>query len=116
MGEVVICFCVFLILQGLYINSIYELCRGKCVDEAGMKKCSGNLFYEIKPLFFEGNKDKFWAKPLYTCVRCMASVHGTYTFWIAALLVHGFSFNLILVWLFDIVILVSINWLIFKKI
>lgn len=112
----IICLFIFIILQGLFINSMYELFRGKCVNDLVKGyQCQGNLFYSINPSFFEKHKESFWAKPLYTCPRCMASIHGTYTFWIAVLPIYGFSFYLIGVWIFDIVILVSVNWLIYKK-
>jgi hypothetical protein len=99
----IIVFSIFLVLQSLFIN--------------GVKYCfeKDNLFYNINPIFFERHKDKWWAKPLWRCIRCMASVYGTITFWPAVLYAFGFNVIEIPLFLFDIAILIPINWIIYKK-
>lgn len=109
-------FFVFVILQGLAINGIHEAFAGGCVtDINGKKSCSGNILYMINPMFFERNKNKTWAKPIWVCVRCMASVYGSILFWGTVVPVFGFHPLEVWVWIWDIFILVSVNWIIYRK-
>ena len=113
----VIGFAIFLILQSLAINGWHTCFEGGCVEDihAG-KKCSGNIFYKISPSFFEKNKGKEWARPLWGCVRCESSVIGALTYWPVVLSLFGFYSVEVLVFIFDVFILVSLNYYIYKRI
>jgi hypothetical protein len=98
-----ILFCIFLVLQSLFINGVHY-----CFEK-------GNVFYNINPAFFEKNKKKWWAYPLWSCVRCQSSVWGTATFWVAVIYIFGFHPIEIYIYVMDIFILVTLNWIIYKK-
>lgn len=109
-------FCLFVILQGLAINGVYESFRGGCVND--IKKgeiCSGNILYMVAPKFFERNKNKYWSKPFFSCVRCMSSVWGAITFFPAIIYLFNFQWVEIPLFIADVFILVSVNWYIYKK-
>lgn len=112
----IIDFAIFVVLQSLAINGIYELFRGACVNDIDKGKvCGGNLFYMIAPNFFEKNKNKEWSKPLYTCIKCMASFWGAVTFFPVAIYLFGFHWEQIFIWMFDAFILVALNYFIYKQ-
>lgn len=113
----VVAFAIFCVLQAFAINGIFELFRGKCIENDIQKGrvCSGNLFYMIAPEFFEKNKHKKWSNPVFSCVKCMASVWSLITFMPTVIFIFGFHWIEILVWAFNAFILVSLNYLIYKK-
>jgi hypothetical protein len=114
--QYIIGFAIFMIMQAFFINGVFELCRGKCVNDIkDGKKCSGNLFYMINPEFFERGKGKEWGNPLFSCVRCMASVWSLITFFPTVIYLFGFHLVEIPVWVFDAIGLVSLNYLVYKK-
>ena len=96
-------FMLFTIIQAVIINGIRE-----CFQP-------GQVFNLIAPAFFKKNMDKKWAKPLFSCVKCMASVWGTITFWGTVLLIFGFHPIQIWVWIWDLFILVVVNFQIYKR-
>lgn len=96
-------FVIFVCLQSIAINGIFE----------SFKK--GNVLYEIAPGFFERNKNKFWSKPLFSCIMCMSSVYGGITFWGTVLFFIGFDYREIFVFVFDVFILVYVNLFFYKK-
>lgn len=104
MMEEMVIFILFVLLQSVAINGVYESFQ------------EGNLFYLIAPGFFKRNKEKNWAKPLYSCVRCMASVWGGVIFWSAALIIFGYDWREIPLYFFDVFILVTVNFFIYKKV
>lgn len=109
-------FCLFIILQSLAINGIYYAFSGGCLNDIDKGKiCKGNIFFLINPDFFDKNKDKEWARPIFSCVRCMASTYSIITYWPVVLYLFGFHWIEIFVWVFDVCILASLNWLIFRK-
>lgn len=109
-------FLLFLVLQSLVINGIFECFQGGCVNDLTKGKvCSGNIFYLISPSFFEKHRGKKWTMPLWGCVRCMASVHGTITFWLAIYLFVGFDYREVFVWVGDVFALVFLNYYLYKK-
>lgn len=109
-------FCLFVILQALVINGIHYAFSGGCIPDIEKGKvCKGNILYLIRPAFFERNKDKNWSKPIFSCVRCMSSAYSIITYWPIVIYLFGFHYMEILIWLFDICILSSLNWIIYKK-
>lgn len=111
-----ISFLIFVVSQSLAINGIYECFRGGCVNDIVKGKvCSGNIFYQLSPDFFEKHKNKIWAKPLFGCLRCMSSVYGALTFWPIVIMVFGFYPIEIIVFVFDVFILVYLNMFFYKR-
>lgn len=98
-----LCFAIFLIMQSIFINGVHF-----CFEK-------GNVFYILNPVFFEKNKKKWWALPIWVCIRCMASVYGTITYWPAVIYGYGFHYIDIPVFIFDVVCLTVINWIVYKK-
>lgn len=110
-------FGIFVFLQALFINGWHECFKFNCVEDMNKGRvCNGNIFYKLLPEFIEKNKNKTWAMPLFGCVKCESSVIGSITFWSAILPLFGFHPYEIIVWIFDMFILVSLNWIIYKKI
>lgn len=111
-----ICFSIFVVLQSLAINGIYECFKGsKLVDGiSGKVDYQGMIFYMIAPEFFERNKFKFWAKT-YTCIKCMAGWAGTISFWLVVLPIFGFHWIEVTVNILDVCILISLNWFVYKR-
>lgn len=114
-----IIFLLFILLQSLFINGLHYCFKFNIErnPDGSIKKINGNILFPIS--YWIGNKKgKFWdfiSKPIFECVRCMSSVYGTLSFWVFYLLAYDFYWQLFLLWLFDIVILVCLNWLIYKK-
>lgn len=109
-------FAIFCVLQAFAINGIFELFRGGCVNDIkNGRKCSGNFFYMFAPEFFERNKNKRWSNPFFSCVKCMASIWSLITFMPLVIYLFGFHLIQIPIWAFDAFILVSLNYLIYKK-
>ncbi len=109
-------FCILIILQALLINGVHECCRGACVEDIHKGRvCSGNIFYMLNPEWFEINKHKNWAKPVFACTKCQSSLWCTITFWPYAVSVYGFHYAEILVWGLDMFATLPVAWLIYKK-
>lgn len=120
MGEVfftLLCFALIIILQGFFINSVYEMFRGKPRNDINKGLVyEGNILYMLFPKFIKKNRDKHWAKPFFGCVKCMASIYGSLTYWAIVGKSMGFNYYTVLFWLLDIVILVTVNFIIYKKV
>lgn len=111
-----ICDLLFVLMQSFAINGVYELFRGKKMNDITKGiYYSGNLFYMVAPKFFEENKDKKWAAPLYGCVKCMSSVWSAIFFFPAVIYLFGFHYCEIFVWAFNAFILVVLNYAIYKR-
>lgn len=92
---------IFVLFQGLAINGFHQ-----AMDE-------GMIFNGYKNWL---KKRKAWfGKPMGLCIKCSASVGGTITFWPAALYAYGWRPIELFAWVFDIFVLVVINFWIFKK-
>ena len=112
-----ICFLVFAVLQALFINGVHELFKGGCVNDLIKGKiCNGNLGYKLGQPFFEKHKSKTWAMPLWGCVKCQSSVWGAFTFWPVVLVLFGYDWKEIPVSVFDMIILIPLNYYIYKKV
>lgn len=114
--ESILSFTVFVFLQAFFINGVHECCRGGCTnDYAKGRICTGQVIYKLNPEWFERNKHRDLAKPFFSCVKCMASVWGAITFWPTVIFFYGGSWIEIPVFVFDVFILVTVNWLVYKK-
>lgn len=114
--ETVVGFTLFIFMQAAYINGFFESCHGGCINEIKKGRvCTGNIIYKINPEWFENNKHRDWSKPFFSCVKCMSSIHGAITFWPTILYLFGFHWVEIPIYIFDVFILVTVNWFIYKK-
>jgi len=95
-------FLVFTILQSLFINGIRETFN------------EGMIFYRVK-LFIDKHVNEFWRKPLYSCVRCMSGLYGALTFFPLVIYLFGFRWEEILVFIFDVGILIYLNYFFYKR-
>lgn len=92
---------IFVLLQGLAINGFNQSME------------DGMIFSGYKRWL---KKRKGWiGKPLGLCLKCMSSVGGTVTFWPAVLYAFGWHPVELFAWVFDIFVLVSVNFWFFKK-
>lgn len=113
-----IAFSFFVVLQALCINGVHESFTGEYLapDLNGERHYQGMIFYMIAPKFIENNKRRYIFKPIFGCIKCMASFWGAVTFW--PLVIYLFSFKCIEVFIFcgDVFILVYLNFYFFKKV
>jgi hypothetical protein len=94
-------FFLFVILQGLAINGFQQ-----AMDD-------GMILSGYKSWL---KKRKSWiGKMGGLCIKCSASIGSSITFWPTALYFYGWNWFEVLVWVFDALVLISVNWLIFKK-
>ena len=112
-----IAFFIFLILQSLAINGWHECFTGQKLEDSvtGKIDYQGMIGYMIAPKWIEMNKKKVWLKPIIGCIKCESSVIGGITFWGTVVPILGFHAIEILAFIFDVFILVSLNWFIFKR-
>ena len=101
--EYLLCFSVFVILQSLAINGLKE-----CFNE-------GHIFYGAKQWMDKNIKAEWLKKEIYKCVRCMALIYGSISFWIFAIWLFGFNSIEVIVWVGDIFILVYLNFFFYKR-
>lgn len=95
-------FILFVIVQGLIINGIKEsMNEGMILDKFGkwLKKTLG----------------EYWFAPFGGCIRCMASVYGTITYWPVVLIMLGWHWQELPLFVADVFCLVTVNWIIYKK-
>lgn len=113
----VISFAIFVVLQSLFINGLHDCFRGnKLVDGlSGKVDYDGMVFYMIAPAFIERNKHKKWSKPCYSCIKCMASLWGALTYWPLVIFIFGFHWVEAMVFVYDVFILVFLNWIFYKR-
>ncbi len=109
-------FCLFVVLQSLAINGIHYALQGGCINDFNKGKvCKGNMLYMIWPTFFERNRSKWWSSAAYSCIKCMSSCWGAITFWPVVVYLFGFHWVQVGVFLFDVPILCSLNFYIYKR-
>lgn len=110
-------FWLFAIAQSFVIAGVHYCFSGKAIrDDLNNKTVyDGNIFYMVNPAFFERVRYKTWVKPLWGCVRCQSSVWSLVTFWPVIICIFGFQYWEIGLWVVDAFILVSLNWIVYKK-
>lgn len=115
--NILMCFFIFVVFQSLVINGVYESFKGsKYVDENGKVTYGGMIFYNISPKFFEKVRFKWWVKPMWGCIKCMASVWGAITFWPTVIYLFGFLWVEIPIFIADVFMLVYLNYFFYKRI
>lgn len=113
----IIFFSIFTVLQSMAINGINTCFKGtKVIDDAtGKVSYDGMIFYMIAPKFFEKYRYSYWSKPIWSCVRCMSSIWGGITYWPFIIYLFNFKWIEFPIYLIDVMVLISINWYIYKK-
>lgn len=97
-------FSIFILLQGLLINGWHQ------------SQKEGMIFSFI-PHFLEKTVKAEWInKMVFKCIRCESSIFGALTFIPVFIYFFGFRWIMIPILISDIFILVTVNWLIYKKI
>ncbi len=97
-------FMVFVFLQALFINGINE------------SMVEGMVLSGVKKWVNRNIKSEFWTKPITGCVRCMASFWGgIVTFLPTAFILFGFHWWETPLFIVDVVILVSVNFIVYKR-
>ena len=109
-------FILFMVIQSIFINGINELFKGACINDINKGKiCKGNIGYMLAPKWFEQYKNTEWSKPLWSCVRCMASVYGSATYFPFVIRLFGFHVWELFIWIIDVCSLVYLNYYFYKK-
>lgn len=111
-------FTLFICLQALFINGLHRTFRYECVDN-DIKRgrvCTGLIFKNLAIWMDEHIKYDFVKKPIYKCVQCMSSVWGAITYWPAVLILFGWGWEEVPVFIFDVFILTIVTFQIYKKI
>lgn len=105
MSEVLIylvCFLLFSVLQSWFINGVKEL-------------YNQDMFLYKFRLFIDKHLKEFWRKPVYSCIRCMSSLYGIITFAPTTIYIFGLRWELIPACIFNIVILIFLNYFFYKR-
>lgn len=95
-------FILFVVLQSLAINGIFESMR------------EGMIFYNFR-MWLSKYVSEYWMNPLGNCVKCMSSFYGGITFWGTVIPLFGFHLFEIWIFIFDVFILLVLNYWIYKK-
>lgn len=95
-------FLIFVVLQSLFINGVKELYS------------EGMILHRLR-LFFDKHINEFWRKPLYSCIRCMSGLYGALTFFPPVIYFFGFMWEQILVFVFDVGVLIYLNYFFYKR-
>ena len=92
---------IFVLFQGLAINGFQQ-----AMDE-------GMILNSYKKWLLK--RKKWIGKPLGLCIRCAASVGSAVTFWPCALYCYGWHPFELYVWVLDALVLISVNFIIYKR-
>jgi len=105
---------IFLFIQAMIINGVHQSFKGYKVTDPtnGEVTYHGMIFYLL--FAYKWDKENWWHKPLYSCVKCMASVWGFVTFWPTVLYIFGFELWQIPLYTADVFALVYLNWIFYK--
>lgn len=96
-------FILFILLQSLVINGIYE-CFQKDM-----------IFYSIR-VFLSEYLSKTLQKPIFGCIKCCASFYGFITYVPFVYFVFGFKWIEIPMFIADVFSLVYLNYQFYKKV
>lgn len=110
-------FCLFVIAQSIFINGVHASFRYECTEDIKKGRvCMGLIFKDIAIWMDDHVKYDWIKKPLYKCVRCMSSFWGGLTYWPAVLMLFGWGWEEIPVFIFDVFILSILTFYVYKKI
>jgi hypothetical protein len=97
------CFFLFSVLQAMFINGVKEAFS------------EGNIFYKLR-LFLNKYVNEFWQKPLYSCIKCMASFWGVITFFPIVYYIYGFKWVEVVICIFNIGVVSFLNNFFYKRV
>lgn len=83
-------------------NKVCQINKGKIQEDSKM------ILWRVKYLS-EKYLGKFWSKPVYSCVTCMASLHGVLPFVLTSYLTTGLSYIGIVYWMFYTLVLAGFS-------
>lgn len=96
-------FTVFVNIQAIFINGVH------------ISFSKEMIFGTIKTWLESKINAKWILKPTIGCVRCMASVWGTLTFWPIVIFLFGFHVEQLFIFVVDVFVLVYLNFIYYKK-
>jgi len=99
---------LFIIIQAWFINGVHISFKGYKQNDI----LHGNIFYLMFAHKWSG--EEWWQKPLYSCVKCMASLWGALTFWPFVLYVYGFHWVELPIFVADVFALAFLNFFFYK--
>ena len=100
--QYLICFSIFVVLQSLAINGIFEASR------------EGMVIYPFR-IFLSRYISEYWMNPIFNCIRCMSSFWGAVTFFITVIPLFGFCWIELWGGALDVFILCSLNYFFYKR-
>jgi hypothetical protein len=105
-------FILMMFVQAIFINGLHIAFKGY-IDDEGKKH--GNILFMIVSYRTYG-KNYYWTKPLWDCIKCMASVWGTVSF---GLLCYCFGWDVwnfagVCAWLVDVIGLIYLSYFLYK--
>lgn len=95
-------FILMCVIQALFINGVKE----------SMKENNVLYFYDqwLRKL------PDWFNKPMGICVKCMASVWGAVTYWPGVLMMFGWSWREVPLFILNVGVLIFLNFFFYKKI
>lgn len=117
MLEYILSLAIFMLIQSFAINGLHYAFKVEFVKEGNEMKIKMNILAPVAR-WISLRKGKFWLfvrKPIYECIRCMASVWGIITFLPTVIYLFGVHLWILPLLIFDILVLVSLNWFIYKR-
>jgi len=86
-----------LLFNALVIRGLWRAMSYSEDEETGVPLTGTKMLLTNVRLWFQRNLGYFWSKPFVSCVACMASVHGTWYYWLVYL--PGLSLASVGLWL-----------------
>ena len=71
-----------LLFNALVIRGLWRAMSYGEDEETGVPLTGTKMLVTNVRLWFQRNLGYFWSKPFVSCVACMASVHGTWYYWL----------------------------------
>lgn len=71
-----------ILFNALVIRGLWRAMSYGEDEETGVPLTETKMLLTNVRLWFQRNLGYFWSKPFVSCVACMASVHGTWYYWL----------------------------------
>lgn len=71
-----------ILFNALVIRGLWRAMSYSEDEETGVPLTETKMLLTNVRLWFQRNLGYFWSKPFVSCVACMASVHGTWYYWL----------------------------------
>jgi hypothetical protein len=71
-----------ILFNALVIRGLWRAMSYGEDEETGVPLTGTKMLLTNVRLWFQRNLGYFWSKPFVSCVACMASVHGTWYYWL----------------------------------